>query len=274
MTKIIGLYSFICAFLFGCQVHGDTKPEPTLPSASHLPKTSYVVFLSNFTDPWTAHDIYETSNGFRVTYNVGTFNIENDALNIRVTAEQDAAWDGPGSGHHTEIEALVGEWVNSRWAPLGKTYLYSFSAYLENWSYDRNWEIITQWWQNPDPEESHRNPPLALYIRHGNYYLQIRADDNPITVDYQRAESINLGPITSNVWVDWYFNVKFDPFGKAELTVWQNDQLVYHESGTQLGFNDALGPVWHLGIYKYFQKSQVDQRSLWLDNIRIYAHRE
>jgi len=263
--------SFILPVL---DVNEPPKTLNFIPTNSVQVQSQSVIFQSDFSDPWTANDIYETSNGFRVTYDVGTFNIENEALNIRVTAEQDAAWDGAGSGHHTEIEALADEWVDNRWIPLGETNLYSFSVYLENWSSDPSWEIITQWWQNPDSGEAARNPSLALYIKNDNYYLQIRADDNPITVDYQRAESINLGPVTSNVWIDWDFNVKFDPFGNAELSVWQNDELVYHESGTQIGFNDALGPVWHLGIYKYFGGSEVNERSLWLDNVSVSKAQE
>jgi len=220
-----------------------------------------VAFESDFSGMWGTE-----SEMFSTTPNPsGTYDIVNGALNIRVTKEQDEA----GGNHHTEIKTLPGIYTE-----FGETYLFSFSVFFEDWSYDTNWDIISQWWSRNEFGEPSKNPSMAFVIHEGRMFLKVKGDIKPITnkqlYGYDRDSRIDLGAVESNVWIDWDFKVRFDPFGNGELSIWKNGELIYEECGTQIGYNDHQAPDWRLGIYKrYYLGSDVEERSIFFDNVKI-----
>jgi hypothetical protein len=126
-----------------------------------------------------------------------------------------------------------------------------------------------------DIDSPPRNPPVALIVRNGRYQLQVRADSKEATPPagtsgrYDREETIDLGPMISNAWVDWVFKINWDPFGiDGSLVVWQNGAIVYEEYGQPNTFNDTRGPAWSMGLYKWFSSSQVNERRLRIDDVR------
>jgi hypothetical protein len=246
---------------------------PSVSEAASWPQaTGPSIFDADFSNcNWTADAINETSCGFKAGWPVGTYNIVNGALHIRTTKEQDAT----RAHHHTDIEPIIPGFTNDRSAHIGEAYWYQVRMYLENWTSEDSWEILTQWQSMYDSSaEASRNPPVSLLARNGRFSLVIRAGSEEITPPpgtpgrYDRDESINLGPIISDAWIDWVFRIKWDPFGvDGSIAVWQNGKLLYEEYGQPNTFNDTRGPIWSMGIYKYFDDSQVSERRMRVDDV-------
>ncbi|HMB76031.1 MAG TPA: polysaccharide lyase [Kiloniellaceae bacterium] len=194
-------------------------------------------------------------------------------MHIRATKAKDLELNE----HHTEIEPKVRTFTKERSANIGSTYWYGLRTYLEDWTSESSWEIIAQWHGMADGEDNTpRNPPVALAVRNGHYLLYVRADSAQATAPkdtanrYDREDTIDLGPIASNTWVDWAFKIKWDPFGTdGSISVWQNGNLIYEEYGQPNTFNDTRGPIWYMGIYKFFSGSNVSERRIRLDDIRV-----
>jgi hypothetical protein len=248
-------------------------PAAGAQAASWPQATGPSIFDADFSNcNWTADAVSETSCGFRLgTRPVGSYDIVNESMRIRATKLQDATI----AHSHTEIEPRVAGFTDGRFAHIGQAYWYGLRSYLENWTSEDSWEIITQWHGMADSwENGGRNPPVSLVVRNGRYSLVIRSDSKETTPPsgttgrYDREEKIDLGPVISNAWVDWVFKIRWDPFGiDGSLVVWKNGAIVYEEYGQPNTFNDVRGPVWSMGLYKYFSSSQVSERRLRLDDI-------
>ena len=249
----------------GVSAEAASWPESTGPS----------LFNGDFNNcNWTADSVSDTSCGFRIgTVPVGTYNIVNGAMHLRATKADDLAT----GEHHTEVEPQVDTFTKGRFAHVGSAYWYGLRSYLENWTSEDSWEILAQWHGKADSSDNlPRNPPVALLVRNGRYQLVIRADSAQSTAPkgtpdrYDRDERVDLGPVISNAWVDWAFKIKWDPFGTdGSIVVYQNGNIVYEEYGQPNTFNDALGPVLSLGLYKFFSSSNASERRLRLDDIRV-----
>lgn len=232
------------------------------------------LFSGNFNNcNWTADAITETSCGFRVPgVPVGTYKIQNGVMTITTTKSQDSS----RGSHHTEIEGQIDTFTKNRFAIVGEHYWYGARLKLHNWTPEDRWEIIMQWHGMADSDDATpRNPPVALMVRDGRYQLAIRADSKKVTTStsdpnrYTREDIIDLGAAKSGEWVDWAFKIHWDPFGvDGSVVVWKNGAIAYEEYGQPNTFNDARGPVWSMGIYKYFTNTIVSSRSLSLDDVR------
>lgn len=222
---------------------------------------------------WTADELSEKSCGFRIPgAPVGTYEVQNGVMNIKATKAQDEAC----CNHHTVMEAMVDTYINNRFAVIGEAYMYGARIKLHDWKAEDRWEIIMQWHGMADSEDAKpRNPPIALTVRDGRYQLAIRADSKSATTSsadpnrYTREDIIDLGPVKSNVWVDWAFKVKWDPFGvDGMVVVWKDGAIAYEEYGQPNAFNDSRGPTWDMGIYKYFTNTIVNSRSISFDYVQ------
>ena len=250
-------------------------PSVGAQAASWPQTTGPSLFDQDFSNcRWTADAVRETSCGFRLgTRPAGTFDISNGAMEIRVTKSQDAK----SRSRHTMIEPQIDGFTNRRFAHIGSAYWYGLRSYLEDWTSERSWEAISKWQAMADSEDNlPRNHPMVLMVRNGRYQLVVRSDSNRATeprgtpARYDREDQIDLGPVISNAWVDWVFKIKWDPHGTdGSIVVWKNGKVVYEEYGAANTFNDTRGPVWSLGINKYFSRSEVDERSMRLDDIRL-----
>ena len=180
-------------------------------------------------------------------------------------------------------------------ANIGDTYWYGHSIYLppDYVIESTAREIITQWHGRPDiendPPEDYRNPPLSLHMRDGNYTLSIVADSKAITVNknYTRqSDVIVLGALAPTIgkWTNWVFKVKWSYLndGSGTVEVYQDGVLIYDDSNildnpsgdTSNCFNDALGPYWVPGLYKWEWKvgepaTDTTTRLYYFDNVRI-----
>ena len=248
-------------------------PTALTQAASWPEPAGQTIFDQNFNScNWTADAISETSCGFRLgTPPVGTYSVKNGVMTIAVTKAQ----DGACCHHHTEIEPRVDTFTINRFAIVGEAYWYGARIKLHDWAPEHSWEIIMQWHGMADSGEDIRNPPVALLVRDGRYKLAIRADSKEITPSsddpnrYTRDEVMDLGPVTPNVWVDWAFNIKWDPFGvDGSIVVWKDGSVIYEEYGQPNTFNDSRGPNWSMGIYKYFSDSTMSSRTLSIDDVR------
>lgn len=181
-------------------------------------------------------------------------------------------YNGENGSKHTELanEPLpAGE--QERW--------YGFSIFLpgSGMKKDSGPEIISLWHQSPDRDEGETwtgaGPALSLSLKNGMLGLNYKWDTRRIIVKGDgvkvKNSGISLGVASQNRWIDFVFHIKWDPFGKGILQVWQDNNLVLDKIGIALGYNDNRNPYWKLGIYKYTGKSDYASRILYFDEIRI-----
>ncbi len=139
--------------------------------------------------------------------------------------------------------------------PIGSNRWYGFRIMLEPGYQDdpSSYEIVAQWHDVPDRNlgESYRNPPLALFVRNGNWRVRSRWDSKPLTVGNipEGRAIVWEGPYQAGVWTDWVFHVKWSSGTDGLVEVWKDGVKV----GTQQGpstYNDQIGPYFKYGMYK------------------------
>ena len=199
---------------------------------------------------------------------VGRATIEDGAMLFHKTVE-----DARSRGHHhTEITPMVQGFVQDRFAPYGVPLRYRFRYYSVDPVDDTLWEIPVQWHGMRDPLEASRNPPVALYIQDGRYRLVIRSDSRIIARDnnFDREESIDVGPVAANDWTTWELNVVWSWKDSGALVLKRDGEVVYEEYGKANAFRDLLGPVVTMGIYKNLLKGNTEERRAFVDDIQIF----
>lgn len=159
----------------------------------------------------------------------------------------------------------------------GQDYWYGFSIYLPpNYAVDNIWEVVAQWHNVPDKNlgELYLNPPMGIYIENGVWRLSTLWDSRPVTdKNYEGKAEYKLGPHETGKWTDWVFHVKWSPRSDGLLQVWKNGSKVVDKAGP-IGFNDATGPFFKMGIYKGWRNRDtpaglVSERVLYHDELRI-----
>lgn len=142
---------------------------------------------------------------------------------------------------------------------------YGFSMYLpkggpEDFATDPSPEIVAQWHSTPDDRNVEKvSPPLSLLTKAGRWsVLRIwdpnRISTNPAIASAGTYETTDLGSYAADKgrWTDWVFHVKWgwknaqDPVTE----IWKNGRLVYSRQAPN-AFNDAVGPYFKMGIYKW-----------------------
>jgi hypothetical protein len=131
-------------------------------------------------------------------------------------------------------------------------FAYSFRWTGEMPGGDRNWNVMTQLRQPLESGEPAGKPP-AFTMRHvrGNLELATRSDTRK-TTDTQVDEVVRrtLPWFPANTWQRIVVRVKFDPFGKGNITFWLNGQKVYASGQIPIGYNDSFGPHFSQGQYR------------------------
>jgi len=159
-------------------------------------------------------------------------------------------------------------------------YTYRFSVYLpSSFKADETPESIAQWHDKPDTElgEGFKIPALSFESYKGHLEIKTRWDPNALTVNDTPGKgggiyNIDLGPYTTNEWIHFTVHVKWTCHQNGILEVYKNGILVMRHIGPTY-YNDQTGPYMKFGIYKWDWKerpqlSHVDQRVLYMDNIR------
>lgn len=142
---------------------------------------------------------------------------------------------------------------------------FGFSTYLApGFALQPDWQLITQFKQNFDG-----SPPLGLYVEQGQYLVEGGYGYPSGPQPYR----ISLAPVTTGVWVDWVWHVKFstDP-GVGHVEVWKDGALVlpaYEPAFGTLypGTGDEAGVYVKTGIYR--DPSVTTPATMYIDNWRI-----
>lgn len=173
-------------------------------------------------------------------------------------------------------------------AQYGPVYWFGMKTYTpadrEN---DTSGEVIIQWHDWPDAGENWKNAAICIMIEVvsgvARYRLKVKADSKAITPPagtagrYTVDDSYDLGTVaaTAGTWVDWVFRMKWGYDSTGETTLWMNGTQVVNVIGKGNAFNDAKGPYFKCGMYKWDWETATDTgadvRLIYFDDIRIAA---
>lgn len=138
-------------------------------------------------------------------------------------------------------------------------------------------ETITQWheWPDFDLGESWRSPPISLQTANGRLMLVILWAKHPVNIKPEGSKSIDLGPYSTESWIDFVFHIKFSWENDGLVEVWKNNKLVCKYTGPN-AYNDKTGTYMKVGLYKWMWMPQYDKnrstttrRILYIDDIRV-----
>ncbi|ULQ57955.1 heparin lyase I family protein [Flavihumibacter rivuli] len=139
---------------------------------------------------------------------------------------------------------------------------------------DNVYEIISQWHYEPTGGGSTFSPPMALTIRNGNFYLDLRYDSTDINIYGSRnvkQQYIDLGPWVAGTWTDWV--VYYSPSWQTDgiVRIWKNGVKVLDRIGRNF-YRGALPPYWKIGPYKWSWNSGTTltkTRVIHYDNVKV-----
>jgi hypothetical protein len=94
-------------------------------------------------------------------------------------------------------------------------------------------------------------PVFAIRLVGERMRIVTRTDSDRIT-DARPADNFIYSDTTDIQRGHWYqmkVEIRFDPDGQGVINVWRDgEQLAHYKGG--VGYNDALGPYWKMGIYR------------------------
>jgi hypothetical protein len=166
---------------------------------------------------------------------------------------------------------------------IGSEYWYGFSIFIpDNWATDSSGEILAQWHNTPDAGEAGGSPPLALSVSGATWFISNKWDSERVAKKsgYDGSVAYSVGTVGKGEWTDWVFHIKWSYQGKdGLLEVWKNGKRVVQKHGPNT-FNDAKGPYFKFGIYKWDWRnpsggrgnSKVSKRVVYHDTVRVGDH--
>jgi Polysaccharide lyase len=158
---------------------------------------------------------------------------------------------------------------------VNQEYWYAFSIYLPDDYVPDNvaWEIVAQWHQIADRNESATNPPLSLSTSKGVWKLGNKWTADPITKSGNvGTRSFSFGTYARGRWTDWVFRIKWSYGSDGILEAWKNGQKLLSARGPNT-YNDDRMPYFKMGIYKGWKSGMpvgsVTRRTLFHDEFRM-----
>ncbi|MFC5269480.1 polysaccharide lyase [Adhaeribacter terreus] len=154
---------------------------------------------------------------------------------------------------------------------------YAFAVYFpaDDYPYDSQQEVISQWRQRPDYHlgEDAGSPATALRVKRDRFLLDVGFTAKQVAdeVDDETRKKMDLGPVTKNAWHEFVFHFIHSYQEDGLIEVWHNGEKVLTHKGGNI-YNNVSYPKWKIGLYKAsFKngKSQVDKRVIYFDNIRV-----
>ncbi|ULQ57956.1 PKD domain-containing protein [Flavihumibacter rivuli] len=152
---------------------------------------------------------------------------------------------------------------------------YQFSTYFPaDFKQDNVYEIISQWHYEPTGGGSTFSPPMALTIRNGNWYLDLRYDSTDINIygnKNVKQQYIDLGTWKAGEWTDWV--VYYSPSWQTDgiVRIWKNGVKILDRIGRNF-YLGALPPYWKIGIYKWVWNSGTSltsSRVVYYDRVKV-----
>lgn len=185
----------------------------------------------------------------------------------------DVGYGGGSNPHRAEIHSLESEYE------FNQDYWFGFSQYYQNWTSDPAAEQIWQFHNVPNFGAGETWGTLKLQTPFGcqvqnNRFLIKHAVNNTASDPNSSVtvSTIDIGAVTSNVWVDWVIHARFH-YSTGIIEVWKDGVLVYTKTGNTY-YNDETGPYHKMGVYKWSwvhpqDNSVVDERTMFIDDWRI-----
>lgn len=155
---------------------------------------------------------------------------------------------------------------------------YGFSTYFpkDGMASDSFAEIVTQWHEPPDFSlgENWRTPPASLNIRNDRLTFGWKYDRRKVTPDSGQNlphESVSLGAVPKDRWVDFVFHMKWDQFGHGVVQGWMDGHQVVDRHNASIGYNDTHAVLLHgdLQIRRQGAIHGPHQRVVYFDEVRI-----
>ena len=143
-------------------------------------------------------------------------------------------------------------------APFNKDMWYAFSVYVPEESPEQYVRcLIAQWYAPADKElgEANRSPPLGIEYRSGRFKIRYCHSSKRIQKD-NSLSSINKTTLYNSseyaqkgVWHDFIVNVNWSYEKNGYCNIWIDGNKVVEHKGP-IGYNDRLGPLFKMGIYR------------------------
>lgn len=188
------------------------------------------------------------SNGRYQLQNSGqtwSYEASGDALRFEVRSGDQQGSD-PNWKERSEIRDL------NRLA-FGQTYTISYSFMIEPGKANTaSWLMISQLHQTEDAGESGFAPVFDVVLRGERLAIDVRASTEKIMTkapEIQKTIFLDSAAIVRGKWYDLTLTVKIDPFGHGLVDAWRDGVQIAHYQGA-VGYNDARGPYWKMGIYR------------------------
>lgn len=148
--------------------------------------------------------------------------------------------------------------VKGRDGGIGREAWYSFMVYCPSagYEFDRDREVISQWYQKGSPAMSLRTHRDAFLLEAGN-----RSDNR---------QRYDLGRIAKDEWTEFVLHVVHSSREDGLVEVWRDQKKILTVAGGNM--YDSFLPKWKIGLYKAGFKnntSQVSKRVIYFDNIRV-----
>jgi hypothetical protein len=148
--------------------------------------------------------------------------------------------------------------VKGRNGDISSEAWYSFMVFCPSagYEYDKDREVISQWYQEGSPAMSLRTQKDRFLLEAGN-----RTDNR---------RQYDLGAISKDRWTEYVFHVIHSSREDGLIEVWRDQKKMATVQGGNM--YAMFLPKWKVGLYKAGFKnnsSQVTKRVIYFDNIRV-----
>jgi hypothetical protein len=241
MFKLVHSYKHWYYFLFfyviaAKSISAQTNPRQHLIMTSTFEGANYLAGWYN-SQHCCSYSVQQTAEQIKAGSNALRFEVKST--------------DPPTSGSIRSEISLDGD-------PLNQERWYGFSVYLKDWVDDDAGETVFQW----VPDNTSGSASMALLASGGTFtYATNNGGSNNLYTD--------LGPVTSNKWIDFVIRVKWATDTSGLLQLWMNGNLVINRSGVK---TTSAVSYFKAGINKFGwsnQSSSVTQRVLYFDEVRV-----
>lgn len=183
-----------------------------------------------------------------------------DSLTVVPDPVRDGSWAGKSYLRSSDPDVSGGnraEFVDNTISPLHEVRWYGLSIYAgDDFTVPQGTDgVVFQFHQ----QASTGSPVLAFRLIRNIWRITSNTDlDGP-------RRTFTTVPFESGVWTDWVVRVRWSEQATGELTIWKNDQLVFHETDLQTTYaSEQTGPYVKFG--QYHSVEDVPENTLYFDS--------
>lgn len=186
-----------------------------------------------------------------------------DSLTVVSQPVRSGQWAGKSFLRSSDPDVSSGtraEFVDKTSSPLHQVRWYGLSIYAgDDFICPQQTDgVVLQFHQ----QASTGSPVLAFRLLNNKWRITSNTD-----LSGPRRTFTTL-PLVSGVWTDWVIRVKWSEEETGELTIWQNDRLVFHETQLRTTYpTEQTGPSVKFG--QYHSVNEVPENTLYFDSYRM-----